>query len=347
MDELILKCFQGEASVEEVEQVVAWMESAPENFSYYERMRDAWFVGGQLREMDQADVEKRYELLKKRIHKTSTPSGQMKRLFFMSQWMQIAAAFVIAFLLGGALVYSLVFNYSANADSQYEIEAPYGAKIAMNLADGTKVWLNAGSKITYSNSFNSRNRRIQLVGEGYFKVAKNSDMPFVVEAGEVAVKAVGTAFNVKAYPDENLLETTLVEGKVDVSKGEEHILLQPNQRITIEAPNTLTSKMNYELLKNVNTLVYTSWIGKRWIFERDSMGDFIKTLERRYDVHINIQDERLNAYKITGSIEQQTLGQLLKALQLTIPLNYTINDDEVNLTINEKLKREYEELIMK
>ena len=171
----------------------------------------------------------------------------------MPQWMKIAAVFVFAFLLGGTLAYELMFEYSVQADSHYEIEAPYGAKIAMNLADGTKVWLNAGSKITYDNSFNSSNRRIQLVGEGYFKVAKNAELPFVVEAGEVAVKAVGTAFNVKAYPDENLLETTLVEGKVDVSMGSDHVLLLPDQKITIEAPNKIVSKMNYSLLKNVNT----------------------------------------------------------------------------------------------
>jgi len=347
MDELILKCLLGEASTEELEQVVAWMESAPENFAQYEEIRDAWFAGGQLREMSQADIEKRYELLKTRISSNSSTSAKTKKLLFIPQWMKIAAVFVFAFLLGGTLAYELMFEYSAQADSQYEIEAPYGAKIAMNLADGTKVWLNAGSKMTYDNSFNSSNRRIHLVGEGYFKVAKNTELPFVVEAGEVAVKAVGTAFNVKAYPDEDLLEATLVEGIVDVSKGKDHIMLSPNQNITIQNPNALTSKMNYELLKNVNTLVYTSWIGKRWIFERETMDDFIKTLERRYDVHINIQDQRLDTYKITGSIDQQTLGQLLKALQLTIPLDYTINDDEVNLTINEKLKRAYEELIKK
>lgn len=347
MDELILKCLQGEASAKELEQVVSWMESAPENFRYYEEIRDAWFAAGQLREMPQADIEKQYTRLKKRIQHTSSQSPKTKKLLYMPQWLQIAAVFVFAFLLGGTLTYNMLFKVAGPAESKYEIEAPYGAKIAMNLADGTKVWLNAGSKISYDNVFNASNRRVQLVGEGYFEVAKNADLPFIVEAGKVKVKAVGTVFNVKAYPDENLMETTLVEGKVDVSKGSDHVLLLPKQKISITNPNSLNGNMNYQLSKNINTSIYTSWIGKRWIFERESMVDFVRTLERRYDVHIDIRDERLKSYKISGSIDQQTLGQLLNALQLTIPLNYTINDDEVNLTINEKLKREYEELIKK
>jgi ferric-dicitrate binding protein FerR (iron transport regulator) len=346
MDELILKCLQAEASAEELEQVVAWMKSGPENFRYYEEVRDAWFAAGQLRKIPQTDIEKQYTLLRKRIRQDSASFPGVKGILYWPQWLKVAAVFVFAFLLGGTFAYKL-FDVFNQTESQYEIEAPYGAKIAMNLADGTKVWLNAGSKITYFNSFNAGNRRVQLVGEGYFEVAKNADLPFVVEAGKVKVKAVGTAFNVKAYPDEDLLETTLVEGKVDVSKGNEHILLLPNQRITIADPDLLTRKMAYQLSKDINTAVYTSWIGKRWIFERESMIDFVKTLERRYDIHITVKDERLNAYKITGSIEQQTLGQLLKALQLTIPLNYTINDHEVTLTVNEKLKREYEALIKK
>lgn len=346
MDELILKCLQGEASQEEVSKVIAWIDTDPENFKHYEEIRDAWFATSQMAEAKHINIEQRYAALHKRIQNSSTQKFKTFRIKRIPEWIRIAAVFVLAFLLGTVWV-----NYRGQIALQaevahYEIEAPYGAKLNMNLGDGTKVWLNAGSKLTYSSTFNSKDRNIQLIGEGYFEVAKNADLPFVVKAGGVSVKAVGTAFNVKAYPDENALETTLVEGTIDVSEYGDHVLLQPNQKITIDRKGSAQT-MSYKIADNVNTELYTSWRGKRWIFERENMLDFAKTLERRYDVKITLADDRLKSYKITGSIEQQTLGQLLRAVQLTIPLNYTITENNVTLTINEKLKREYEPLIKK
>ncbi|RKD92745.1 FecR family protein [Mangrovibacterium diazotrophicum] len=347
MDELILKCLQGEASKDEVSQVEAWIDTDPENFKHYEEIRDAWFAAGQLADSKHLNIEQRYSALQNRIQNSPAQKSKTIPIKRIPEWIKIAAVFVLAFLLGAVWMSNRGQLGFQSEVAHYEIEAPYGAKLNMNLGDGTKVWLNAGSKLTYSSTFNSKDRDIQLTGEGYFEVAKNTDLPFVVKAGDVKVKAVGTAFNVKAYADENLLETTLVEGKVDVSEFGDHVVLQPNQKITINLGSSLNNNMSYKIADNVNTELYTSWRGKRWIFERENMLDFAKTLERRYDVKITIADERLKSYKISGSIEQQTLGQLLQAVQLTIPLNYTINENKVILTINEKLKREYEPLIKK
>ncbi|WP_163716544.1 FecR domain-containing protein [Mangrovibacterium lignilyticum] len=345
MEELILKYLQGEASYEEGLRVLEWLQADPENFRSFEELRDAWFAAGIIRNIPEINVEQQYN----KLHNKLNPAqSKTIRVTFsrLPEWLKIAAVFVLAFLMG-AMAINLRNNHAIGSPSPYVLEAPYGAKIKMDLGDGTRVWLNAGSKLSYSNSFNSNNRNVTLSGEAYFQVAKNKKLPFIVQAGQVKVKAVGTAFNVKAYADEDKLEATLVEGTIELSQGGDKQMLMPRQMITIDRPNALTGKMKYQIATNVNTDIYTSWIGKRWIFERENMLDFAKKLERRYDVRISIEDERLTTYKITGSIEQQTLGQLLSALQLTIPLSYKIQDDEVVLTINEKLKREYEPLIKK
>jgi ferric-dicitrate binding protein FerR (iron transport regulator) len=97
--------------------------------------------------------------------------------------------------------------------------------------------------------------------------------------------------------------------------------------------------------KHINTDIYTSWRGKRWIFERENLSEFTKILERRYDVRIYVMDPKLNEYKITGSIEQQTLEQLLNAVRLTVPIYYRISNKEVILTLDKRLEKDYKMLM--
>ncbi|MCW0484220.1 FecR family protein [Gaoshiqia sediminis] len=350
MDELILKCLQGEGTSGENEQVWEWLKSSSENFRHYEQMRDVWIASGMVRNLSESEIDRRFERVRNRIG----AGKKGKKSFYtvvpirqLPEWLKYAAVFIFAFLLGAVLL-ELYYgtSKSANQSPQYVVEAPFGAKINMSLADGTKVWLNAGSRLTYSDAYNEKSRRVSLSGEGYFEVAKNRRMPFYVEADGVEIKAIGTAFNVKAYPDEDLVETTLVEGKVAVSQGRKEYVLDPKQQISLYR-NHDAGNISDEILKNINTNLHTSWRGKRWIFAGESMGDFARKLERRYDVHITISDSRLADYKLTGSIEQQTLDQLLNALRLTVPLSYRITDRDVLLSLDERLKKDYELLMKK
>ncbi len=366
MDELILKCLQDEASSEEQQEVWSWLQDH-KNFGRYQRLRDSWLASGMIRKDSAFDLEQRYQKVQARIQ-SKIQAKPFFRLGSLNTMWKVAALFIFAFLLGFSIT-QLTSSITVNslAENQYNIESPMGAKITMDLADGTKVWLNAGSRLTYSNAFNVENRTVHLVGEGYFEVAKNRQIPFVVKADGVEVKAVGTAFNVKAYPDEALVEATLVEGIVDVSEGRQTIRLEPNQKVSfLRSSARLVSQTNAqeedELVdvdpknihtvdiirtKNVNPNLYTSWRGQRWIFEREKLANFTKILERRYDVKVYVMDNELNDYKISGSIHQQTLDQLLNAIRLTVPINYKIINNEVLLTLDERLEKEYKTLMNK
>ena len=365
MDKLILKCLQGEASEMEQQQLWNWLKD-DKNFSQYQNLRDAWIAAGLISEHSSFDMEKRYQKVQARIQAKIQTKPKVRFINDWSTLLKVAAVFVVAFIMG-----SVITHYTPNKSltdfqtNHYEVEAPRGAKIKMSLADGTKVWLNAGSKLTYSNSYNLSNREVTLVGEGYFEVAKNRQIPFYVEAGGIKVKAVGTAFNVKAYPDEVEVEATLVEGIIEVSEGKQILRLEPRQKASfirssaqLVRKTTSSNKEKIEqvkrsdietvdviLSKNINTDIYTSWRKKRWIFERENLCDFTKKLERRYDVRIYIMDQKLNDYKISGSVEQQTLDQLLNAVRLTVPINYKITNKEVLLTLDKRLEKEYKMLM--
>ena len=365
MDELILKCLQGEATELEQQQVWYWLKDEA-NFAKYQKLRDTWIASGVIQRNSSFEIERRYQKVQARIHEKI----QLKPTFqLFSKWStiwKIAAVFLIAFVLGSLVTqFTSLDTFTSSGKNQYKIEAPMGAIIKMSLADGTKVWLNAGSKLTYSNAYNVKNRKVSLVGEGYFEVAKNKKIPFYVDANGVKVKAVGTAFNVKAYPDEKRVEATLVEGIIDITDGNQTYRLAPRQKASIirNLPqlidNTNSSgsgdlqqvnkkdinTVDVVISKNINTDIYTSWIRNRWIFEREKLSDFTKILERRYDVRIYVMDPKLNDYKITGSIEQQTLEQLLNAVRLTVPIKYRITNKEVILTLDKRLENEYKMLM--
>jgi len=146
-----------------------------------------------------------------------------------------AAIFAVAFFIGRISGSHIDMN-TKTASGYTEIKAPFGSKSEIKLPDGTVVILNAGSVLTYSNNFNTYNRDVSLTGEAYFKVAKNLKIPLIVDAGSISIKAVGTEFNVKAYADEEIIETTLVSGKVEIvqegtgHEGNDAVGLAPNQK---------------------------------------------------------------------------------------------------------------------
>jgi len=258
----------------------------------------------------------------------------------------------------------------------YEVQAPLGAKSRVSLIDGTKVWLNAGSKLLYSTEFGLQNREVRLEGEGYFEVTKNTALPFEVRTSGLMVRALGTTFNVKAYPNEATIETILIEGEVEIShivKTEgidknETVLLKPKQRLTLKKnTNEMLVETNMEkkekiseplttlqqtkvppIVKTVESTIdlmsQTSWKDKRWRIESEELGSFAKKLERRYNVTISFQDTDLPKYKFNGTFEDEPIEEVLRALSLAAPINFSLKGNQVILSRNSKFKEAYKTL---
>lgn len=174
-----------------------------------------------------------------------------------------------------------------NAFADIVIEAPVGARTCMYLPDGTQVWLNACSRLTYSQGFGINDRNLKLEGEGYFEVSRNEQLPFIIHTQEVDVTVLGTQFNFKNYADDSEASVSLLSGKVKLSnhlRQEETLYLQPNEKVTL---NKLTGEM-----KTTRTQVQNSkiWTHDELFFDEELLEDIAKKLMRNYDVKIEVAD---------------------------------------------------------
>ena len=207
-----------------------------------------------------------------------------------------------------------------NAFADIVIEAPVGARTCMYLPDGTQVWLNACSRLTYSQGFGINDRNLKLEGEGYFEVSRNEQLPFIIHTQEVDVTVLGTQFNFKNYADDSEASVSLLSGKVKLSnhlRQEETLYLQPNEKFTL---NKLTGEM-----KTTRTQVQNSkiWTHDELFFDEELLEDIAKKLMRNYDVKIEVADSLKNtrfygSFKMSGS----TIEQVLETISSTNRMKY-------------------------
>jgi ferric-dicitrate binding protein FerR (iron transport regulator) len=282
---------------------------------------------------------------------------------------RVAALIVVAFILGGTISY---FAFKPPvvqiAESFCEVTAPLGSTSQILLPDNSSVWLNAGSKIKYSTSFNKTERFLQLEGEGYFKVAKNQDIPFIVDAFGFEVKAIGTEFNVKAYKEEATIETTMIEGKVSLHHATENIMngvyLIPNQKatffkkekdITVEVLKQIEEKheLNYipehrlVIAPRIDPRALISWKENRLIIEREQLSTLTEILSRKYNFSFEFKSDDIQHFSFSGTLEDETLQQVMDVIKISSPIDYEIVGKTVFIERNDNRMQEFRKLFKK
>jgi len=225
------------------------------------------------------------------------------------------------------------------------------SKSQIELPDGTTVWLNKRSKLTYSNDFfGKKHREVTLVGEAFFDVKKNESVPFIISTNDIKITVKGTAFNVKAYPGAKSVETSLVRGLIEITTKKDpdrKILLKPNEKfiMSIEADTVVgrpgvTEKEPTQFhayavtrLNNVGGSgpAETSWMSQRLTFNDENLEALVPRLESWYNINIHIKDEKLKKVRFSGAIEKESPEQLLKVLQLSFPFSYKFTGDQLVL----------------
>lgn len=287
------------------------------------------------------------------------------------QTLAAAAVFLIAFYLGS--LFPKVSGTGSNdltARSGYNVvHAPFGSKSEILLPDSTKVILNAGSTIKYHNDFNFSDRDVILTGEAYFKVAQGRPIPFNVKAGKINIMAMGTAFNVKAYEDEGVIETTLIEGKVGITqsgqtKEEERFLnLVPNQKaiyfkesdsLTLEETRNVDPAMTGLSKVAVKEILVVpkadvdqilAWIQGKLVIRGETLENMCVQLQRKYNVAFEFKNEEIKSIRFSGVLLDETLEQVLKVIELTAPINYYLEGKIVYLsTDREKIDNYFRHL---
>ncbi|MDR2775601.1 MAG: FecR domain-containing protein [Tannerella sp.] len=364
IEELLTALFAGEISDTEAKILREWVNVSAENARLLEAYRKTNFALTYYAHNDKYDVDKAWMNVTRTLRKTSTP-GHLRRMVKLAY--RYAAVFILAFVSGVAAMYfyaSPGTQGDVNEELFYtEYTVPYGSKSMITLPDSSSIWLNAGSKLRYSSAFNKAEREVFIEGEAYFKVARNEQKPFFVKSSAVTLKVLGTSFNIKAYPEEDNVETTVESGSVQVLrnvKGQlmDKLVLTAGQKVTVikssgteniqiadlnaaaplsPAQKNIIPKKTAEkttVTKNVMTELYTSWKDARWLIKQESLGSLAVKLERRYNIHVSFADESLKNISFSGTLQDETLEQVLEAIKLSAPVNYTIQKNMVKLSAN-------------
>lgn len=319
IESLLINFFSGKVTPEEEQIIQSWLHESDGNRKEFNSYRKLWNDSKNLVLSGSIDVEGA-------LAKTKSQITQFSRKI---QWISIARQAAAVLLL--SVILSVVFNYFLNRKPEpktgntvyQEIKAAFGTQTKLILADGTNVWLNSGSTLRFPISFeNTEKRQVDLKGEGYFEVTKNSQKPFVVNTCKLQVKVHGTSFNVNAYEDEKHIEVALIEGKVELlqpTKGEAIPImeLQPSEVVDYNVEdNQITHKTEPEIGR------YSAWKDGKIVFFNDPVEKVVSRLENWYNVDIEIADISLKQYHFTATFGQESLDQVLKYLSISSPLNY-------------------------
>ena len=272
---------------------------------------------------DEVDVDREWERLFSSIEKKTISKMKTRRLFL--QYMKYAAAVVLGIGVSLSTLY-LTNQENLSTVGNYKLVTSKGEKSYLQLPDGTRVWLNSCTTLEYAENYGHSNRSINLDGEAYFEVAKNKDLPFVVKANGIDVKAIGTAFNVSAYMEDSQLTTTLFNGKVAVQPTltKQEVLLEPNQVAVYDKSRNKIEVVPYD------KKLFAQWRGGFLSFEMMYLQDITKLLERNYNVVFRYENQGIKKLRFSGSFRNnEDLSEILNVIKTNTGIRYQILKDTI------------------
>lgn len=324
---LLNKFLEGNCNREEMKQLNRILDN-PNQLDDW--MFDQWDTANT--ELDSRVEKKMYEV----INRERKKKGNVRLFHF---W-KIASVVLLFIISGLSAVLLRDYLFAIRVSNKCIVNVDRGQKASMVLPDGTKVWINSDSKITYDANYNRKDRIIELNGEAYFEVEKNEHKPFVVKTTQMSVKALGTSFNVKAYEIDEEVTTTLFTGKVQVATWNQTRMLAPHQRLTYNKQShyaKITDEPDHE--------GYPAWRNNQFVFNNEKFESIANTLKRYYNIDFVFEDERLKNYCFTGAVPNTSLESLLEIFSITSPLKYELRDSTIILNVNKRVNKYYDPLL--
>ena len=363
---LVGKKLAGEASAEELNELEGLLRSDPDMHYALQNITDLWNLSTpasndvddafnrHISRMNDAGVQwNQPEQVEYHPNDTYSQRRSRKSLFVIS----IAAAVLMAASL---YWYNSVTRktipvrpFVADRAAPNKVSTRNGSKSTITLPDGSKVWLNAGSTLTYNKDFGGEIREVDLSGEAFFEVVPATSpstaqsIPFIIHTRHIDVRVLGTAFNVRSYPGEKQTETSLVHGKVEVlihNRPEEKIVLRPNEKLIVNNEDTTASltgkpaasskepfysvgKLTYT--KSDSLLVETAWVQNKLVFNNESLLEIAQKMERWYNVEIKFRDEKIQTERFSGTFENETIQQALDYISIATAFHYTMQGNKI------------------
>lgn len=353
--DLITHVLTGEASEEERDALLVWIDESKSNMKLFFEMKDIWEVSHASSD-NRFESDISWERFKDQIDSKEEQEEKGKRRQIFRSFLKMASIVLISIGLSW-LAFSLT-TAKKPLTAKNEVITPIGSKTQIVLPDGTKVWLNSGSNLTYYSDYNGQKRDVILSGEAFFEVVKNPKKPFIVKAGKIDIKAYGTAFNVKSYPSDRFVETTLINGTVtieQVATKKTLVVLKPNQKSIFYKESIGLNlikilKLNKQkiskdsiievnaneniLLAQTNTENVTAWKEQKLYFTSETFDEIATKLERWYGVKIHLQSKDLMDERFTGKFtHNESLVQVLEVIKITTPITYVIKLNDIYIDI--------------
>lgn len=322
-EELLIRFLTHRCTSVEIREVDTWVAADPANADWLFEMERVWSLKDELRFSDKEEIEKAYARFVTGLQQEVSMKPLVRERSFSLSWIKyVAAIFII-----GLLSANLYWMFDEKKAGVNIVEVPNGQRVSLILSDGTKVWLNSHSKLVYPTEFTSKKRNVRLEGEGFFEVTHNEKAPFTVQTDLVQIRVLGTKFNVKSYESEPS-SVLLTEGKVEVATNdhEQKVTLKPHDQVTYSKIHGL------KISHNVDADVVKSWISGEAAYMNKRLDEIANELERKFDVHIDIQDSVLASEIFTCRFkETATIEQVLVLLKETRQLDYEAEGNQIRI----------------
>ena len=309
-DELLIAYFKGEVSDEETQRITEWIEAEIEHQRYYQQLCRLFEMSYWIEEVA---LPQKAKILPWKHYAIS--------------FMKVAAIFVLGFALHFFLNRQTTTTHH---ELQHQIHVPTGQHVEIMLADGSKVWLNSGSTLTFPSKFNGKKRLVELDGEGFFEVKSDKEHPFIVSTSKYQVKAVGTSFNVYDYQDSPQFEAALLNGKVEVTtnaKKSSAVILTPNQRAAL-----CQGVLKVKPIENTNNYLWRKGI----LYFNEPLLEVFDKLQEYYDVEFQIRNTSLTRKSpyCTGKFRAKDgLEHIIRVLKETNHFDYQIDYENKKIII--------------
>ena len=314
-DELLIAYFKGEVSDKEAQRITEWIEAKIEHQRYYQQLCRLFEVSYWIE-----DIPEQTEV----AFPKKTKALPWKH--YVISFMKVAAIFVLGF----ALHFFLNWQKTTHHELQHQIHVPTGQHVEIMLADGSKVWLNSGSTLTFPSKFNGKKRLVELDGEGFFEVKSDKEHPFIVSTSKYQVKAVGTSFNIYDYQDSPQFEAALLNGKVEVTtnaKKSSVVILTPNQRAAL-----CQGVLKVKPIENANNYLWRKGI----LYFNEPLLEVFDKLQEYYDIEFQIRNSSLTRKSpyCTGKFRAKDgLEHIIRVLKETNHFDYQIDYESKKIII--------------
>lgn len=322
----IIRYLRNELDAGEVDTLFSWIEASADNRRYFNIIKNLWAVSSlETAAFDEPD----FEDLRLRMQK----HGDRPFRRILPGLIRVSAMLTIPLVFG--LIYLMFFLkqeipvHHISNQAIIDTYTPMGSRSQLILPDGSTVWLNSGSKLSYPAVFNGNVREVKLEGEAFFEITKDAGCPFVVKTGKQASITVrGTSFNLTAYPDETGTEVALISGKVELTNEStgHKIDIRPGQAVSLGENE---NENEFEVRDDIDPDLYLSLKDGILSFDETPVGELSKRLERWYGVRIVVEDKTASNMTFTGKFREESITQALEVIRISSGLNYNITGDNI------------------